>query len=93
MDRETRNSAIAAACVLLVFGLLVIPAVAGLLTTSRTGPALTIGWTFGFLGGVIGLLLSVQRDWPAAPSILVTLTTMLALLAAGVAIARKLRRA
>jgi zinc transport system permease protein len=65
--------------VLLVFGLLVIPAVAGVMTTPRTGLALVVGWVFGFAAGVIGLLVSVQWDLPAAPSILVTLTTMLVL--------------
>jgi len=79
--------------VLLVFGLLVIPAAAGLLATGRTGAALAIGWVFGFLAGVVGLLLSVQADLPAAPSILVTLTAMLAVWAAIVATTRKLRRA
>ena len=77
--------------VLLVFGLLVIPAAAGLLATSRTGAALAIGWVFGFLASVVGLLLSVQADLPAAPSILVTLTAMLAVWAAIVATARKVR--
>lgn len=77
--------------VLLVFGLLVIPAAAGLLATSRTGGALAIGWIFGFLAGVVGLLLSVQADLPAAPSILVTLTAMLAVWAAIVTVARRMR--
>ena len=79
--------------VLLVFGLLVIPAAAGLLATSRTGGALAIGWIFGFLAGVVGLLLSVQADLPAAPSILVTLTAMLAVWAVIVATMRRLRHA
>jgi ABC-type Mn2+/Zn2+ transport system permease subunit len=63
--------------VLLVFGFLVIPAVAGVMATSHTGRALAIGWTFAFVGSVVGLLLSVSLDLPAAPSILVTLTAML----------------
>ncbi len=79
--------------VLLVFGLLVIPAAAGLIATSRTGGALAIGWVFGFLAGVVGLLLSVQADLPAAPSILVTLTAMLAVWAGIVALVRRLRGA
>ena len=63
--------------VLLVFGLLVIPAVAGVMATSRTGLALAIGWIFGFVGSVAGLLAAVQLDLPAAPSILVMLTLLL----------------
>jgi zinc/manganese transport system permease protein len=71
------TSSVQIAGVLLVFGFLVIPAVAGLMATPRTGLALTIGWIFGFVAGVVGLLASVAWDLPAAPSILVTLTVML----------------
>jgi ABC-type Mn2+/Zn2+ transport system permease subunit len=39
--------------------------------------ALAIGWIFGFVASVLGLLGSVTLDMPAAPSILVTLTAML----------------
>jgi len=61
----------------LVFGFLVIPAVAGLMASSRPGVALAIGWIFGFTASVVGLLGAVSRDFPAAPAILVTLTAML----------------
>lgn len=71
------TSAVQIAGVLLVFGLLVIPAVSGVLATSRTGLALAIGWVFAFLASVGGLLVSVTLDLPAAPSILVTLTALL----------------
>ncbi len=74
--------------VLLVFGFLVIPAVAGLIATSRTGPALTLGWVFGVLGSVLGLLGSVTWDLPAAPSILVALTALLVALSAVLGIVR-----
>jgi len=66
--------------VLLVFGLLVIPAVAGLLASVRPGPALAVGWTFAFVASVAGLFGSVRWDLPAAPSILVALTVFLGLL-------------
>ena len=71
------TSAVQIAGVLLVFGLLVIPAVAGVMATSRTGLALAIGWVFAFVASVVGLLVSVTLDLPAAPSILVTLTSLL----------------
>lgn len=71
------TSAVQIAGVLLVFGFLVIPAVAGVLATSRTGLALAIGWVFAFVASVGGLLVSVTLDLPAAPSILVTLTALL----------------
>jgi zinc/manganese transport system permease protein len=66
--------------VLLVFGLLVIPAVAGSMTSASTGRALGVGWTFAFVASTLGLLGSVHFDMPAAPSILVALTLSLAVL-------------
>lgn len=72
------TSSVQIAGVLLVFGFLVIPAVAGLMASPRAGVALAVGWAFGFVCSVIGLLASVQWDMPAAPSILVTLTAVLA---------------
>jgi zinc/manganese transport system permease protein len=71
------TSSVQVAGVLLVFGFLVIPAVAGLMTTSRTGGALAVGWSFGFVGSIVGLLASVKWDLPAAPSILTALTVLL----------------
>jgi zinc/manganese transport system permease protein len=73
------TSSVQIAGVLLVFGLLVIPSVAGLMTTSRTGLALAIGWGFGFAGCLAGLWGSVRFDLPAAPSILVALSALLVL--------------
>ena len=72
------TSSVQIAGVLLVFGLLVIPAVAGLMTTPRTGGALAVGWVFGCVACLLGLLGSVRLDLPAAPSVLVCLTAMLA---------------
>ncbi len=74
------TSSVQMAGVLLVFGFLVIPAVAGVMTSARTGVALAVGWAFGFVASVLGLLGSVTWDLPAAPSILVTLTALLLLL-------------
>jgi len=76
------TSSVQIAGVLLVFGLLVIPAVAGLMATQRTGRALAIGWAFGFLGSFLGLVGSIRFDLPAAPSILVALTLLLVVLGA-----------
>ncbi|HET9327857.1 MAG TPA: metal ABC transporter permease [Candidatus Eisenbacteria bacterium] len=73
------TSAVQIAGVLLVFGLLVIPAIAGVMATSRTVPALVVGWIFGIAAGFVGLIGSVQLDLPAAPSVLVSLTAMLLL--------------
>lgn len=71
------TSSVQIAGVLLVFGFLVIPAVAGLMASPRTGVALAVGWVFGFTASAAGLVASVQWDLPAAPSILVTLSVML----------------
>jgi zinc/manganese transport system permease protein len=83
------TSAVQIAGVLLVFGYLVIPAVAGLLATERPGRALAIGWVFGVLGSMLGLLASIQFDLPAAPSILVALTVLLFAMGAVLAMRRK----
>ena len=74
--------------VLLVFGLLVIPAVAGLMASAHTARALIVGWVFAFVASVAGLLGSVRWDMPAAPSILVALTGLMIVLGAVLAIAR-----
>ncbi len=71
------TSSVQIAGVLLVFGLLVIPAVAGLLASPRTGVALAVGWGFAFVGCAAGLLGSVRWDLPAAPSVLVALSALL----------------
>ncbi len=83
------TSAVQIAGVLLVFGFLVIPAVAASMTTQRTGLALAVGWVFAVIGSLIGLLASIQLDLPAAPSILVSLTLLLFVLGTGLAIVRK----
>ena len=72
--------------VLLVFGLLVIPAVAGLMAAQRPGPSLAVGWAFGFVGSLAGLMGSIQFDLPAAPSILVSLSLLLVVLGAVLAL-------
>jgi zinc/manganese transport system permease protein len=74
------TSSVKIAGVLLVFGLLVIPAVAGMLASARPAAALTLGWSFAFFASFVGLLGSLRFDLPAAPSILVSLTGCLAVL-------------
>jgi zinc/manganese transport system permease protein len=83
------TSSVPIAGVLLVFGLLVIPAVAGLIATARPGIALAVGWGFGFLASVVGLVGSVRFDMPAAPSILVTLSALLLLVGTVSSFARR----
>jgi len=85
------TSSVQIAGVLLVFGFLVIPAVAGLMASQRTGVALAVGWTFGCLGSLMGLLGSIHFDLPAAPSILVSLTLLLLMLGAWTSLLRGVR--
>ena len=84
--------AVQVAGVLLVFGFLVIPAVAGLMASTRPGVALAIGWVFGFSASVVGLLGAATWDFPAAPAILVTLTLMLVAHGALLVLWRRVRR-
>jgi zinc/manganese transport system permease protein len=71
------TSSVGIAGVLLVFGLLVIPAVAGVLASDRTGVRLAVGWSFAFLCSVIGLLTAFALDTPAAPTILTMMSVFL----------------
>ena len=77
------TSSVKIAGVLLVFGLLVIPAVAGTLTTRSPGRALALGWIFAFVASFVGLVGAVHFDFPAAPSILVSLSLCLVILGVG----------
>jgi zinc/manganese transport system permease protein len=85
------TSSVKIAGVLLVFGLLVIPSVAGLLASGRTGRALAVGWIFGLVAGFAGLVGSLRFDVPAAPSVLVALALGLGLL--GLALSWRSRQA
>ncbi len=85
------TSSVQIAGVLLVFGFLVIPAVAGLMATQRTSAALAVGWIFGLIGSFVGLIGSIEFDLPAAPSILVSLAGLLVLLGIGLSLGQGLR--
>ncbi len=77
------TSSVKIAGVLLVFGLLVIPSVAGVLATRTPGRALAVGWIFAFLASFAGLVGAVHFDLPAAPSILVSLSACLVVVGVG----------
>jgi zinc/manganese transport system permease protein len=83
------TSSVQIAGVLLVFGLLVIPAVAGLLASPRPAVALAIGWLFAFVACLMGLVGSVRLDLPAAPSVLVSLTALLVIVGVGLRLLRR----
>jgi zinc/manganese transport system permease protein len=77
------TSSVQIAGVLLVFGLLVIPSVAGLTVTRGAKGALIAGWVFAVVVSVAGLIGSIHFDLPAAPSILVALAVGLAMVGVG----------
>ena len=78
------TSSVKIAGVLLVFSLLIIPAVTALLSVSGTIKRVVFGWVFGIIGCTLGLEVSLRGDFAAGPSIIATLLTLL-LLFAGVA--------
>jgi ABC-type Mn2+/Zn2+ transport system permease subunit len=73
----------------LVFALLVIPSVAGVLASDRTGIRLAVGWSFAFLCSLIGLLAAFNLDTPAAPTILTAMTLFLILHGSAVALVKR----
>lgn len=73
--------------VLLVFIFLVVPSVFATIATNRIAGRLTLGWIFGLVGSVLGLLGSFWFDTPTGATIVVTFGLMLALFA----LQRKLR--
>jgi zinc/manganese transport system permease protein len=87
------TSSVRIAGVLLVFAFLVIPAVAGVLASERTGVRLFVGWTFGFLCSIFGLLAAFGLNTPAAPTILVVLTLALMFHGAMTPLIRRILRA
>jgi zinc/manganese transport system permease protein len=73
--------------VLLVFALLVMPAVAAIFVASGTGTRLLWGWIFTATGGFFGLHASFHLDQPAAPVIVLTFGAQLL----GAVVIRRLR--
>jgi zinc/manganese transport system permease protein len=58
------TSSVAIAGVLLVFSLLIVPAIIGVLFGSTRATQLVIGWTVGVATSAAGLMLSFAFDWP-----------------------------
>jgi zinc/manganese transport system permease protein len=83
------TSSVAVAGVLLVFSLLVIPPVAALLVTSSRGRRLVLGWVFGVVGALGGIMLSVALDYPAGPSVITSLAALLVVVATVVRVRRR----
>jgi zinc/manganese transport system permease protein len=77
------TSSVKVAGVLLIFSLLVIPAIAAMISTSGTVRRVVVGWAIGLVGCVLGLEVSLRGDFAAGPSIITTLLTIM-LLCAGI---------
>ncbi|MCB4791463.1 MAG: metal ABC transporter permease [Elusimicrobia bacterium] len=71
------TSSVKVAGVLLVFALLIIPAVSATAAVDGTFKRLIFGWFFGITGCVGGLELSLRLDWSASPSIVAVFLCML----------------
>ena len=61
----------------MVFAYLVIPACIAILLAAGMRTRLILGWVFGVVGSVIGLLASYYLDMPTGPAIVVVLGLML----------------
>jgi zinc/manganese transport system permease protein len=72
------TSSVALAGVLLVFSLLIIPAVIGSLFASGMLTALLVGWAAGVLASVAGFAVSVALDLPTGATLVLALTAALA---------------
>ena len=80
------TSSVKIAGVLLIFSLLVIPAVTAMLCVDGTMRRVIFGWTIGIVGCVAGLEASLRGDFAAGPSIIATLLVLLVLCAGAVPI-------
>jgi zinc/manganese transport system permease protein len=82
------TSSVKVAGVLLIFSLLIIPAVTAMISTLGTLRRVVFGWVFGLVGCILGLELSLRVDSVAGPSIIATMIVMM-LLCAGIKSAAK----
>lgn len=75
------TSSVKIAGVLLIFSLLVIPAVAAVISSHGTVRRVVFGWLFGLIGCVLGLEASLRGDFAAGPAVISTLLMLLLLCA------------
>ena len=87
------TSSVKVAGVLLVFSLLVIPAVSAMICVAGTARRVVFGWLFGIAGCVAGLEASLRFDCAAGPAIITTLLALLILSALVMTLMKKTSRA
>ncbi|MBI3291457.1 MAG: metal ABC transporter permease [Elusimicrobia bacterium] len=85
------TSSVAIAGVLLVFSFLIVPAVTAMLLAERIGVRLIIGWAVGTLVSLVGIAGSYWLDAPTGATVICTFGIVLALVALGVGLSRRLR--
>lgn len=71
------TSSVPVAGVLLVFSFLIVPAVCAMIFTDAMRKRLLLGWTFGFLGSVGGIIVSYVLDLPTGAAIVCIFGAML----------------
>ena len=84
--------AIKAIGILLMFAFLVIPASLGLVLTRRLGGVFLVAMASAAVAVYLGIGLSYRYDFPSAPMIIAALGGILAVAAAGKALAKAARR-
>ncbi len=77
------TSSVRIAGVLLVFSYLIVPALAGVVLGGGVGARLAIGWGFGTVVSVIGILASAALDLPTGAAVVCVFGLALLVLAAG----------
>jgi zinc/manganese transport system permease protein len=73
------TSSVKIAGVLLIFSLLIIPAVTAVICANGTFRRVALGWCFGAVACVLGLEFSLRMDCAAGPSIITTMMAMMGL--------------
>jgi zinc/manganese transport system permease protein len=84
------TSSVKVAGVLLVFSMLIIPAVTAVISVKGTMQRVVFGWVLGMAGCILGLEVSLRGDLAAGPSIIATLLVLLLVCSASVPVVRKL---
>lgn len=75
------TSSVKIAGVLLVFSFLVIPAVAAMILTDGSKSRLILGWVFGAVGSLLGMIVSYYWDFPTGASVVCVFGVLLILVA------------
>lgn len=86
------TSSVKVAGVLLIFSLLIIPAITATISTSGTVRRVVFGWVIGVIGCVLGLEASLRGDFAAGPSIITTLLVIMLVCAGARQVVTRLRK-